>query len=300
MDMRWDDLRYLLAVARQGSLAGAARELRVDATTVGRRLEALEKALGTRLVLRGARTLALTEGAEAVVARARQMEDSLRALHATVAADARTVGTVRLSATEYLGHALLAPGLADLHARHPGLDVELVVGSEVADLQRGDADLALRLAPPRGDALVVRKVAEMAFAMYASRGYLRRRGAPRPGDFHGHAVLAYRAGLTSGAESDELNRLTAGARRLLLSNSSPVLREAAAAGLGVALLPCLSGERDSRLTRVGAGVLAKRSLWLVVHKDLQRTPRVRAVSDWVAELCKRERAGLAGTAGATE
>ncbi|MFP2927923.1 LysR family transcriptional regulator [Pyxidicoccus sp. 3LG] len=300
MDMRWDDLRYLLAVARQGSLAGAARELRVDATTVGRRLDALEKALGTRLVLRGARTLALTEGAEAVAARAREMEDSLRSLHATVAADARAVGTVRLAATEYLAHALLAPGLGELHSRHPGLDLELVVGSELMDLQRGDADLALRLAPPRGDALVIRKVGEMAFAMYAARGYLRRHGAPRPGDFRGHAVLAYRAGLTSGSESEELKRLTAGARRLLLSNSSIVLREAAGAGLGVALLPCLSGDRDSRLTRVGAGILAKRPLWLVVHKDLQRTPRVRAVSDWVAELCKRVRAELAGAEGGTE
>ncbi|MCY1019021.1 LysR family transcriptional regulator [Pyxidicoccus sp. MSG2] len=294
MDLRWDDLRYLLAVARQGSLAGAARELRVDATTVGRRLDALEKSLGTRLVLRGARALALTEAAEAVVVRAREMEDGLRLLHDAVATEARAVGTVRLTATEYLAQALLAPRLGELHTLHPGLDLELVSGSELVDLQRGDADLALRLAPPRGDALVVRKVGEVAFAMYAARGYLRRHGAPRPGDFHGHCVLVYRASLTSGAESEELKRLTAGARRLLQSNSSVVLREAAAAGLGVALLPCLSGERDSRLTRVGAGVLAKRPLWLVFHKDLQKSPRVRAASDWVVELCRKERAGLAG------
>ncbi|QSQ22256.1 LysR family transcriptional regulator [Pyxidicoccus parkwayensis] len=295
--MRWDDLRYLLAVARQGSLAGAARELRVDATTVGRRLDALEKSLGTRLVLRGARTLALTEAAEAVVARAREMEDSLRSLHDAVATEARAVGTVRLTATEYLAHALLAPRLGELHTRHPGLDLELVAGSELVDLQRGDADLALRLAPPRGDALVVRKVAEIAFAMYAARGYLRRHGAPRPGDFRGHCVLVYRAALTSGSESEELKRVTMGARRLLQSNSTTVLREAAAAGLGVALLPCLSGERDSRLTRVGAGVLAKRPLWLVFHKDLQRSPRVRAATDWLVALCKEERAGLAGAEG---
>lgn len=295
--MRWDDLRYLLAVARQGSLAGAARELRVDATTVGRRLDALEKALGTRLVLRGARTLALTEGAEAVVARAREMEDALRVLHDAVAGEARAVGTVRLTATEYIGHALVSPRLGELHARHPGLDLEVVVGSDLVDIQRGDADLALRLAPPRGDALVMRKVGEVAFALYASRGYLRRHGAPRPGDFQGHALLAYRANLTSGAESEELKRLTAGARRLLQSNSTTVLREAAAAGLGVALLPCLSGERDARLARVGA-VVAKRPLWLVVHKDLQRSPRVRAAADWLVELCRMQKAGLAGTESA--
>ncbi|NTX34684.1 LysR family transcriptional regulator [Myxococcus sp. CA033] len=299
MDMRWDDLRYLLSVARQGSLAGAARELRVDATTVGRRLAALEKALGTRLVLRGSRTLGLTEDAEAVVARAREMEDALRLLHDSVSDEAKAEGTVRLAATEYLAQALLAAHLGELHARHPGLNLELVVGTDVVDLQRGDADLALRLIPPRGDALVVRKVGEIAFAMYASRGYLRRRGAPRPGDFREHTVLVYRMALTSGEESEELKRVTAGGRRLLQSNSTAVLREAAAAGLGVALLPCLSGERDARLTRVGAGVLAKRPLWLTFHKDLQRSPRVRAVSDWVAEVCRREKAGLAGTQVAT-
>jgi DNA-binding transcriptional LysR family regulator len=297
MDMRWDDLRYLLAVARRGSLAGAARELRVDATTVGRRLDALEKSLGTRLVLRGARTLALTEGAEAVVTRAREMEDALRVLQDSVAGEARAVGTVRLAATEYLGHALIAPRLGELHSRHPGLDLELVVGSDVVDIQRGDADLALRLAPPRGDALVVRKAGEVGFALYAARGYLRRHGAPRPGDFHGHALLAYRASLTSGAESEELKRLTAGARRLLQSNSTAVLREAAVAGLGVALLPCLSGEGDGRLARVGA-VVARRPLWLVVHKDLQRSPRVRAAADWLVELCREVKARLVGTGGA--
>ncbi|MCP3099676.1 LysR family transcriptional regulator [Myxococcus sp. K15C18031901] len=294
MDMRWDDLRYLLAVARRGSLAGAARELRVDATTVGRRLAALEKSLGTKLVLRGARTLGLTEGAEAVVARAREMEEALRSLHGAVVDEARVEGSVRVAATEYLAQALLAANMDLLHSRHPKLDVELVVGTDMVDIQRGDADLALRLVAPKGDALVVRKVGELAFAMYASRGYLRRRGAPRPGDFRGHSVLVYRETLTSGAESEELKRLTAGGRRLLRSNSSPVLREAAASGLGVALLPCLSGERDARLTRVGAGIIAKRPLWLVLHKDLQRSPRVRAASDWVAELCRREKAGLAG------
>ncbi|NMO17576.1 LysR family transcriptional regulator [Pyxidicoccus fallax] len=294
MEMRWDDLRYLLAVARHGTLAAAARELRVDATTVGRRLDALEKSLGTRLVLRGARTLALTEGAEAVVARAREMEDALRKLHGVMSAEARAVGTVRFTATEYIGQALVAPNLGDLHARHPGLDLEMLVGSEVVNLQRGDADLALRLAPPKGDALVVRKVAEVSFALYASRGYLRRYGTPRSEDFHGHAVLAYRAGLTSGAESEELKRLTLGARRLLQSNSATVLREAAAAGLGVALLPCLSGEGDARLTRMSGGILGRRPLWLVVHKDLQKSPRVRAVSEWLVELCRRERARLTG------
>lgn len=292
--MRWDDLRYLLAVARQGSLAKAARELRVDATTVGRRLDVLEKSLGTRLVLRGARTLALTEAAEAVVARAREVEDALRTLHDAVGSEARAVGTVRLTTPEYLAHALVAPSLGDLHARHPGLDLELEVASGLVDVQRGDADLALRLVPPRGDALVVRKLGEVAFTLYASRGYLRRHGAPRPGDFHGHTVLVYRVGLTSGAEAEELTRLTAGARRLLRSNSTVVLREAAAAGLGVALLPCFTGDRDARLARVGAGVMARRPLWLVVHKDLQQSPRVRAASDWLAELCRKERAGLLG------
>ncbi|MBZ4396574.1 LysR family transcriptional regulator [Myxococcus sp. AS-1-15] len=295
MDMRWDDLRYLLSVARQGSLAGAARELRVDATTVGRRLTALEKALGTRLVLRGSRTLGLTEDAEAVVARAREMEDSLRSLHDAVSAEARVEGSVRIAATEHLAQALFAAHLGVLHARHPGLNVELLVGTELVDLQRGDADMALRLVPPRGDALVVRKVGEMAFSMYASRGYLRRHGAPRPGDFKGHTVLVYRTGLTSGEESEELKRVTAGGRRLLQSNSTSALREAAAAGLGVALLPCLTGGRDVRLTRVGAEVLAKRPLWLTFHKDLQRSLRVRATADWVAEVCRREKAGLSGT-----
>ncbi len=294
--MRWDDLRYLLAVARRGSLAEAARELRVDATTVGRRLTALEKALGTRLVLRSARRLTLTASAEAVVARAGAMDDALRTLQDEVREGGPVSGTVRLTTSEYLGSALLAPRLGELHARHPALDVELVAGQEVLDLQRREADLALRLAAPRGDALVVRRVGELGFCWYAGPGYLQRHGAPRSGALSGHTVLLYGTRLTS-EENQRITQLTAGARVLLRSTSTAVLREAAAANLGIALLPWLSSEDDARLVRVGPGVFARRPLWLVVHKDLQRSPRIRAVFEWLVELCRRERARLAGGEG---
>lgn len=292
----WDDLRYLLAVSRAGSLAGAARALHVDATTVGRRLAALERSLGTRLLLRGTRVLTLTAAAEAVVARAAAVEDAVRALEGTAGeGDAALTGPVRLTASDEVAAHLLAPQLPAFHARYPGLELQLVVSTEVLDLERREADVALRLTAPRGGSLVARRIGELAFAWYAGHDYLVRHGAPGEGRMAGHRVLLWETGTTS-AEQHRLLKASAGARVVLRSNRSAVLREAAAAGLGIAALPCLGADADPRLARLDPQPVVSRPLWLVMHRDLQRTARLRAVANWLVELTRAERERLAGRA----
>src|SRR5262245_24241458 len=165
----WDDYRFFLALCRKGSTARAARELRVDPTTVRRRLAAMEEALGARLVHRGAARLALTDAGERLLARAQAVEDTMAAIEREVgAADDKLAGVVRLPAAEAFVSLLVAPALAPFRARHPDIRVELVADNQRLDLARREADLALRLVRPTDESLIARKVATLEFGLYAA------------------------------------------------------------------------------------------------------------------------------------
>lgn len=301
MSLEWGDLRLFLAIVRAGSLTAAARRLGVDQSTVSRRLAALESAVGTRLLERTTGGYRATTAGERLLPAAERLEvEAFACERALSGLESRVEGTVRLTATEGIGTAFVAPALRELHEAYPSLGVELLLDSRTLSLSRREADLALRLARPRHPGLVARRLTEVASALYASSRYLAARGRPAGGKgLVGHAVLAYDESLAEVPEYRWLATYASRAERVLRTNSVLVQLQAARAGLGLALLPCYLAEGAGleRVLPVAAGV--RRELWLVVHADLQRTARIRAVMAFLADLARQRAWWFAGGRNAT-
>lgn len=291
----WDDLRFLLAAARGGSFAAAARRLRVDQATVGRRLRGLQEAVGAPLWERTPGRLSLTGTGQRVVRAAEQMDEAALQLERTVEAGLPAVeGTLRICATDAVAARILAPRLPDLLARHPALEVELLASNEVASLARREADLAVRLFRPTEPALAARRAGALAFGLYASAAYLRRRGRPRGARLEGHDLLGYERTLAGRSEVLAWPE-GLGGRTVLRATSSTTLLSAAEAGMGVALLPCFLAD-PAGLMRVVAE-LRSREVWLTVHGQLRAAPRARAGMAFLAEVLREAGPLLRGEAG---
>lgn len=293
----WDDLRHFLAVAREGTLAGAGRTLGVDASTVGRRLVALEEALDAKLFDRTPAGLVLTDAGRGIRPAVEGMEAAALAVERRASGeDARLEGLVRITLTEAFAVDVVLPGFAPFRERHPGIEVRFLTDYGSLDLSRREADIAVRLTRPQDDTLVARKVGEIAIAPYASEGYLARRGLPDGAHgLAGHDVIGYVDAAAKWPEARWLSEFAPQARVAVRCNSLLSVVAATAAGLGVGLMPCLSGERAPGLRRVAPLVASlRRDIWLVVHPDLQQNARVRATLHFLAELIHRERPLLSG------
>lgn len=278
----WGDLRFFLEVARSGTLASAARNLGVDNTTVGRRLSALERDLGAKLFSRTPDGLALTAAGEAMRTAGAEMEEAvLRGEQRALGADRQLSGLVRVATTEMLGEVVVLPALKALHERHPQIRVDLLTGSGQLDIARREADVALRyIRPDRGD-LVARRAGTVAFAPYASKRYLAARGRPAAGSgYAGHDLVTYSNVFAKWRYGQPGGEPVRDGRVVLRTNSTSMLVRAVRMGLGIGPLPCFLARSDKSLERVlPAAPGESDDLWLVVHKDVQRTSRVRAVID---------------------
>lgn len=288
----WDDVRVLLAVLRARSLLGGARLLGVDKSTASRRLDALEAALGARLFLRTREGLRASPLAERLRVHAEAMEAEARALASlSVASGEEVAGLVRLATTEALAVRLVQGGLLDLRTTYPGLAIELLGGNRPVDLERGEAELALRVAAPGASSLKARVIARLGFALYAAPAYLRARGVPRtPEQLAGHDLLVPSGELGALPEARWLSSCK-GPRVALRSSSLPALVAAAVLGHGIGCFTRPWGDNEPGLDRVMLlEDIPPRPVWLVVHPDVARTPAVKVVADRVAQLI-REAAG---------
>jgi len=292
----WDDARYFLEVQRAGSLSAAGRRLRVNQSTVGRRLAALEATLGARLFERTPDGYVLTVAGETFLPRAERMEEEgLAAVREVAGHEVRLAGTVRLTSPETFGSRFLASRLAGFQRRYPDIHLELVADNRALSLSRREADVALRLARPVQPLLVTRQLAEVASALYASESYLSEHGKPRPPDLSGHRLIGFDETFQPEAEMRWLARNARGAREVFKSNSPQAQLEAAASGLGLALLPCYLADPVPGLVRLlpaSKGVV--RGLWLVLHQDLRHVPRVRALADFLTDLLQGQQPLLRG------
>ena len=293
----WNDLRYFLAIAREGTLASAARGLEVDASTVGRRLAALEEELGSKLFDRTPAGLVLTEAGRGIRSAVEEMEASALAVERrTSGEDARLEGVVRITLTEAFAVDIVLPRFAPFRERHPGIEVQFLTDYGALDLARREADIAIRLTRPQDGTLVARKVGEIAIAPYASEAYLEQRGPPDPArGFVGHDVIGYADAAAKWPEARWLAEAAPGAGVAVRCNSLLSVVTAAVAGMGVGVMPCLCGDREPGLRRVAPLVASlRRDIWLVVHADLQHNARVRATLHFLTELIQRERPLLSG------
>ena len=280
----WDDLRYVLAVHACGSVAGAARALRVNHTTVLRRIGAFESLLGIKLFDRLTSGYVLTAAGEELVETAGRINDTVTALERRLAGrDASVEGALRLATTDTLMGSVLPDILAAFRAAHPGVLVEVSTSNAFANLTRRDADVALRPAADPPENLVGRRLSRIGFAVYGSERFLERLDTD-PGEgaeLDGSDWIWPDATLASTAIGRWMHDRAPSTAAVLRADSLVAMREAAAAGLGLAVLPCYLGDTNGRLRRFGDPLSDLSSeLWLLTHEDLRRTARVRAFMEF--------------------
>jgi DNA-binding transcriptional LysR family regulator len=279
--LEWDHLRFILAVRRAGSFAGAARILRVDDTTVARRLAALDAAIGQNLLRRtpDGRPV-LTPLGEAAADHAERMEAELAGLaERTNRKSDLAGGTVRLTAVPILVNRLLAPSLGPILAAQPGLEIELIPESRNLNLTRRDADLAIRLARPEGGGhrLWTQRIGHLRYGAFAALGVGPDATLITYADDMAH--------LPQARWLEAVVRATPERRSGLRVTDAETALEAAAAGLGIAVLPISVAALDRRLVPYPlAGEPPRREVWLIGHADQRRMVRIRAVLDWIATL----------------
>lgn len=290
----WDDARYLLAVHRNSSLSAAAVQLGVNQSTVSRRLRALEEELGVRVFVETAKGFVASPLGESLIDHATRMEESALALERVArGGDARFTGTVRLTSADTLSVRVVAPLLADLHARYPGLDLELLADTRTFSLTRREADIAIRTMKPEEARLLMRRICGFHSTLYASRSYVDAHGKPTEAEVARHPIIGVED--PAWQESVWLARVAPGARVVLKTNSTLVQLAATRAGMGLGILPCYVGDPEPDLVRVltpEQGV--KRDLLLVLHRDLRDAPRIRVCADYFAEALATRSAEFEG------
>jgi len=279
----WNDLRYLLAVKRGQTLTGAARQLKVDDTTVSRRLAALQTTFGTQLVQRqGDNRLMLTPAGEVVARRAEAMEQQFDSLSELVGLDRNPcVGTVRITSVPILINRLFVGSVGALLEAHPGLIIELVPDSRDLSLTRREADLAVRLARPAtgGTSIKARRIATLDYAAYAATAVKLRAVRHLPWITFDEAM----SHLPQARWIARVAKDVAGISGLRVHDAETAL-EAAAAGLGKTLLPTAIADRDKRLRRLELDATQpcpSRDIWLLAHADQMELNRVSAAIEWV-------------------
>lgn len=291
--MNWDDLRFVLALHRHGSVGAAARALKVDPSTIGRRIAALEGELGAQLVVRQPDGMKLTDAGREAVAAAESVDARLGELASRVGgATEQPRGHVRVSATDGFATVLYG-GLAALREDYPEIIVDLLVSSAAVDLARGEADIAIRaFRETRGD-LVARKVVDVGWSLYAAPAYLARKPlATDPCDLRGHDVIGFAdsAARTPGARW--LEEHAPGATVVFRATSTTAAMNAARAGMGVAVVPCFTA--DPSVQRLTPKVVATSEVFLVTTADAKATARVRIVCNALANMFAKEKAMLGG------
>lgn len=284
--MDWDDTRIFLALTRTPSLRAAARSLGIDQATVGRRLHALEASLGARLFLRARDGYLLTAAGEAALAAARRMEAAALDLRSKIEGqDDSPAGTVRVTSTDTIATEYLLPAIARLQQRWPAIRVDLEVSTQMLSLSRRQADIAFRNRRPEASELVVRRVAAWPVGLFASTAYLQRFGEPAAEDeLRGHHLVVYAPHLEQRPVPTMVDVPAPHARIAIAANTSLLVRKAVAAGLGLGEMPLALGEREG-LVRVWPQRrrAADYEVWQVMHPDLQRTARVRATAEFLAQ-----------------
>jgi len=290
----WNDLRFVLAVADEGSLARAARALGVNHTTVLRRIATFEDQLGVRLFERLASGYVATPAGEELAAGARGMRDRVHELERRlVGRDLRLTGSVRVTTTDTLAQAVIPPVLAGIALGHPGVQLELTTTTALLSLTKRDADLAVRPTSKPPPNLVGRRVSPIAFALYAAPSYLARVPAKR--DLARHTWLAPDDSLATTTIARWMTRAVPAEQIAFRADTLTALAYTATAGIGVVALPCYLGDSLVQLRRV-RGVIPEMAseLWVLTHEDLRGTARIRAVGDALFTALTAQRPLFAG------
>jgi DNA-binding transcriptional LysR family regulator len=291
----WNDLVYFLELARQSRLASAARRLRVDHTTVSRRIAELEKSLSAKLFDRKPDGFVLTEHGHRLFAIAERIEQEAFSVPQTLGSDTTTAtGRVRVATMEGIGAFFLAQRFAEFAEQYPGILVELVTERHLISLTKREADIFLSFVHPDGQRLVVKKVGSFRLALYASSAYLARRGMPATtADLAAHTFVDYVEDLIAIQPVHWLLDVLEPSNVAFRSSSMHAQQNAVAAGVGIGLLPLFSAKSNPELISVLTDeVKVYRDVFMSVHQDIEFMTRVRLVSRYLSGVFERQHAFL--------
>jgi len=289
--LSWDDFRYVKAIADSRSLAGAAEYLGVNHSTVFRRLAQIEQELGTRLFERNRAGYALTTCGEEMVELAGRMGEDIVSFERKVTGqDLRPSGELRITTSELVLRHLLNDVLVAFRRAYPEIVLDIVVSNQRLNLSKRDADVAVRAIYQNSDPLLGRKVARIAWAVFGARALARAPFDPQA-DGRRHDWLAFADHISTARATRWLKDHVGEKRIVYRANSMVGLAEAAAGGMGLALLPCYVGSEVAGLAQLSPPLAElEGELWLITHPDLRNTARVRAFLDFCsAEIAQRRR-----------
>lgn len=277
----WDDIQVFLAVAKTGTVRGASRDLGITHATVSRRLHQLEDKLDAQLFDRTSTkhqlsTVGLSVHSAALKARENMAEISRLAF----AQDTRLAGIVKFSVLESLYMAVLHPYLKEFQLQNPLIEIELITTEQLKNLAQREADIVIRITTNPPDHAYGRKLANSPLACYASPEYLKNRP-----ELDCWVAL----------EHEPANKPTIPARTILTSNSLTVAAETIKSGRGIGLLPCFMGDNDPGLVRMpNSKLIPDMEIWALMHEDVQNTPRVRLLMDFIYDVFSKEKDRIEG------
>jgi DNA-binding transcriptional LysR family regulator len=287
----WDLIRSFLAVARAGKLTTGAKILRIDHSTLSRRISALEKSLSAKLFDHSVSGYSLTPQGEELLIRAEAIESSIFSLDRQFGQSSRISGVVRIGAPDGFGTTILASAIGKLAAVHPELEIDLVATPTVFSLSKREADIAVALAcPPRGR-LHGRKLTDFEFGVYASKAQPALwENVKTPDDLAGLPFISYIEDLIYTPEIDYLGEICKSITPRIRSASLVGQWQATAAGAGLCVLPCFMAGSDERLVRVlPKEVRLRRTIWMIVHSDMREIARIRVTCEFIADEVRRLR-----------
>lgn len=282
----WEDLHAFSVVLQTGSLSAAARFLGVTQPTMRRRLDALEQSLGAPLFVRSQTGLTPTDAARELGRHTDVMAVAAEAFSRAASANGTAVeGVVRITASDVVGAEVLPAVLVPLRAAHPGLIVELDLANRTQDLTRQEADIAVRMVRPAQAALIARRIGTVPLGLFAHRSYLRIAGVPAS-----HADLAHHTLIGPDRETTYLDFVAGHGLHLRRDNfsirtdSQLAQLSAIRSGLGIGICQVALGRRDRDLVHLMPQVFRPdMETWVVMHEDLRRVRRIRAVFDHLVE-----------------
>lgn len=284
MALDWEDLRFFLGIVRSGGIAAAASRLGVTQSTVYRRLDRLEAALGVRLLARGSRRLQLTTAGEDLAEGAGQMDDAALDLHNRILGqDLEPSGTVRLTTPDDLANVLVLPLLAGFQQIHPQITVELAIDNRNFDMSRREADIALRPTSKPPDTLVGRRIGDLGWAIYTHKS---RAEVP----VSAQNWILWEENLGPAGHHRWARAHVPADRINLRTNSMRIMAEAAGLGVGAAILPCFLGVSHENLVQLsGRHREWNTGLWILTHPDLKNTARIRLLTSYIFDALRQRR-----------
>jgi DNA-binding transcriptional LysR family regulator len=292
--MNWDDLQIFMVLARSNRLARAAAQLKVDATTVGRRIRRLEKTLEQSLFEQTRTGQILTEAGEALLLKVEAMERAASEIEASSTSN-QPAGLIRVSVSEGFGTWFVAHHLPSFMARYPGITVDLVATNGFLSPSRRETDVAVLLARPRRGPLVSKKLSDYVLRLYASRSYLDSHNAIESiADLQSHPLIGYIPDFLYAPELRYLDEITPDLALRVRSSSINAQYRLTEAGAGIAVLPCFIGDADEGLVRIVPDVAITRSFWLVTHQDTRKLARIDAFVAWLTATVDAKRSTLLG------